>query len=313
MKIAIIGAGLAGLAAGWYLTKSGCKITFFEKEGIGRGASGVAAGLVHPYVGQQARLSLFGQQACQASKSLVLEVAPWTILEEGIVRLSTSSEQATVLRSYRDVRPLGADYFLIESGLTIDTRGYLEALFASTKADLCFREVKELDSLSQFDAILVTAGHAAEDLLPEYKSLTVKKKGQILDVRLERPMRSTISKTYLAKGIEEGLYHWGSTYEREYESELPEKETALSLLEKHNLPFSSFPTILGCRAAVRLTRKVHYFPIATKVRKNVWWFGALGSRGLLYHAFLGRKIAEAILHNDESGLPKECRLDLLRN
>jgi len=137
------------------------------------------------------------------------------------------------------------------------------------------------------------------------------KKGQLLDIHLKEPMQSTIAKGYLAKGID--TYHWGSTYESCYESELPDAKTALAILEKNEFPFTSSPEVISCRAGIRLTRKGHYVPIATKIEKRVWWFGALGSRGLLYHAYLGRKIAEAMLRDDLELLPKECRIRCRQN
>ena len=36
-----------------------------------------------------------------------------------------------------------------------------------------------------------------------------------------------------------------------------------------------------------------------------WIFGGLGSRGLIYHAWLGKKIAQAVVSRSEASLPKE--------
>lgn len=307
MKIAIIGAGFAGLAAGWFLKKLGSRVTFFDKKGIGRGASGVAAGLIHPYVGEQTRPSLWAQDALKEAKALLEAVAKEAILEYGILRLSLEESQADALESYPDVRKLGRHQYLIESGLVVDTARYLQALYAETKAELVLEEITDLDSLKEFDRVLVASGHEVEKLLPQSKKWTAKKKGQLLDVRLKEPTRSTIAKGYLAKSAEQGVYHWGSTYESNYENEDPQQEIAHSLLEKNRFPFTSPPEILQCKAGVRLVRKGHYVPIAMKVEKKVWWLGAFGSRGLLYHAYLGRKMATAMLNDDETMLPKECR------
>ncbi|HRD55095.1 MAG TPA: FAD-dependent oxidoreductase, partial [Parachlamydiaceae bacterium] len=50
MKIAIIGAGFAGLATAWHLLQHQDKIplevTIFDSSGFGGGASGIAAGLL---------------------------------------------------------------------------------------------------------------------------------------------------------------------------------------------------------------------------------------------------------------------------
>lgn len=40
----------------------------------------------------------------------------------------------------------------------------------------------------------------------------------------------------------------------------------------------------------------------------VWWvFVGLGARGIVYHAFLGKALAAAVLGGDEGGLPEETR------
>jgi glycine/D-amino acid oxidase-like deaminating enzyme len=305
MKIAIIGTGLAGLAAGLFLSRLGSHVTFFDKRGIGQGASGVAAGLIHPYVGEQTRPSLWAKDAVLESKALFLQISPKSILEEGIVRLAQNDEQKKALLSYSDVECIDDDHFLIKSGLVIDTKSYLQALYDASKGELVLENIEDLHSLDNFDRILVATGYEAEKLLPECKTLVNKKKGQLLDVLLEKPMPSMIAKGYLAKGIDR--YHWGSTYESTYENESPDAKRAQELLETNQFPFVSPPKIVGCRAGIRLTRKGHYVPIATKVGKKIWWFGALGSRGLLYHAYLGRKVAEAMLCDDLSVIPKECR------
>ncbi|KAJ7516901.1 hypothetical protein O6H91_21G003400 [Diphasiastrum complanatum] len=46
---------------------------------------------------------------------------------------------------------------------------------------------------------------------------------------------------------------------------------------------------------------------AEKNRPHFWLFGGLGSRGLIYHAWLGKKIAEAVVSKDEAILPQELK------
>jgi len=47
-EFAIIGAGVAGLSIGWRLAKSGVKVTIFERDTAGHGASHAAAGMLAP-------------------------------------------------------------------------------------------------------------------------------------------------------------------------------------------------------------------------------------------------------------------------
>ncbi|MQF69222.1 FAD-dependent oxidoreductase [SAR202 cluster bacterium AD-804-J14_MRT_500m] len=46
-NIAVIGAGVVGCSVAYYLSKAGCKVTVFEKEAIGSGASAHATGSIH--------------------------------------------------------------------------------------------------------------------------------------------------------------------------------------------------------------------------------------------------------------------------
>lgn len=47
-QIIIIGAGVAGLGVGWQLAKAGVQVTVFERDTVGCGASGAAAGMLAP-------------------------------------------------------------------------------------------------------------------------------------------------------------------------------------------------------------------------------------------------------------------------
>lgn len=51
MKIAIVGAGIAGLVSGWLAAEAGHGVTIFEKDRLGAGASGRALGVLVPITG----------------------------------------------------------------------------------------------------------------------------------------------------------------------------------------------------------------------------------------------------------------------
>ena len=138
---------------------------------------------------------------------------------------------------------------------------------------------------------------------PELSSLPVSiLKGQVLKCRAPHGIdllpNSAIGKGYVALMQETNTCLVGSTYEREYINEDPDAELAKSVLFEKIATF--FPAIhhmeiIDCRAALRVTSKGHYFPIAKQVKDNLWVLTGLGSRGLLYHAFLGKQLAEAVI------------------
>ena len=86
--------------------------------------------------------------------------------------------------------------------------------------------------------------------------------------------------------------------------------------------------VLGAQAGVRsLPPRSHlgYVPIAGRLpiayptdsaggggrSERTWLFGGLGSRGLIHHALLGARVAEAVLADDEERIPEHVRrLDL---
>ncbi len=310
MRVAIIGAGLSGLSVAWnLLQKIPCQITLFEKKGIGAGASGIATGLIHPYAGEQVRRSAFATEGIQATKELIAvaeeKLGEKIILQQGIIRFVQNEEQRQMLLShfqtFGDVRPYSQNSFWIESGMTIDCPRYLEGLWQALfekGARLVLQEVTDLNSLQNFDLIVVTAGAGAKQF-PELASLNLSVlKGQVLKCRVPEavvlPEASAICKGYLALTQERNTCFIGSTYQRADMSEHLQPELAKAeLFPKIACFFPSVAdlTVMECRAAFRVTRQGHYLPIATKINDRIWVLIAMGSRGLLYHAYFGKEIA----------------------
>lgn len=316
MRIAIIGAGFAGLSVAWHFQQMPCcDITVFEKKGIGGGASGVAAGLIHPYSGEQGRRSLFATEAIEIARNLFFlveeKIGKPIIIQQGIVRYVQNDQQLQMFlahcQKYGDVWQDGENRFWIESGMTIDCQRYLEGLWSilSEKgARLVLNEVSNLDSLKDFDLIVVAAGAGAIKF-SEFKVLPISVlKGQVLKCRISEqrqlPQASTICKGYIALSRESKTCYVGSTYQRGDLSEDPQPELAKEeLFPKISFFFPNVSelTVVDCYAAFRVARSGHYLPIATRVERNIWALTALGSRGLLYHAFFGREMANEIFKN----------------
>ena len=310
MRIAIIGAGLSGLATAYHLVNH-CEVVIFDSKGIGGGASGIATGLMHPYTGEQCRRSLHATEGMQATRELLQ--ATGSKFSTGILRLVQEDEQYEMFLShvekFGDVRLHGPRSFFIESGLTIDCSSYLEGLWQAIQAKggkLICEEIQELKALADFDHIVVAAG-AGIKRFPELNSLkTYLLKGQVLKCRgMKLPSSSMICKGYIALSSEPGICHIGSTYDRDNITEVPDSAKAQGdLFPKVGAFFPDVHAleVLECRAALRVMRKGHYFPIAQRVKDNVWALTALGSRGLLYHAYLGKLLAQAVLAGDEGSL-----------
>jgi glycine/D-amino acid oxidase-like deaminating enzyme len=112
-------------------------------------------------------------------------------------------------------------------------------------------------------------------------------KGQVLTCVLEKPLERSISaKRYIALTPDERVCHLGATYERDFTDDKPCKEIAIDLLKPET-------EVLDCRAGIRVTNPAHYFPILERIDPKTWVVTALGSRGLLYHAYLGKKLLKS--------------------
>ena len=308
MRIAVIGAGFSGLAVSWNLLNLKNQVVVFDL--FLEGASAIAAGLLHPYVGEEGRRSLFATEAMQKTEEL-LHIATRSLREEvfreGIVRVAQNEKQRKTYKNhcvvFRDIIDLGNDHFLIKSGKTVFCKRYLQGMrlaIAERGGQFITEKIADLEQLKIFDQIVVAAGASIRDF-PELEQLKLRfVKGQVLtceipiDLQIER---SLVGKGYLATSHNIGICHVGATYERHDLTE------TVDLLNTQNLLFTKASSFyrdiwqlkpIDCSSAIRVMRQGHYLPVATKVSNKVWIITAMGSRGLLYHAYFGEKLAQAI-------------------
>jgi glycine/D-amino acid oxidase-like deaminating enzyme len=311
MKVAIIGAGFAGLATAYFLLESeATEVTVFEASRIGEGASGVASGLLHPYPGLSARRSERAEEALAVSKQL-LKIAenysPRIVSSQmGIFRASVDPEQHQRLLSHAnhfgDVEHLEKNLFLIHSGITVLSENYLNGLASAIKTrkgEIIFKKIYTLNELERFDHIVLTAGYGIREF-PECRNLRVKfLKGQALTLKGTPPHdRSYISKGYIASIGGNSLFEVGSTYERNFTDTAPHVAKAKKLLED-KLSLCLDAEIINCKAGVRVCSQGHYAPIIEQIAPNAHVFTGLGSRGLLYHGLYGRQLAQTILSKNK--------------
>lgn len=287
-KIVVVGAGFAGLAATYFLAEH-FEITLLDEKGIGGGASGVSSGLLHPYPGEKGRRSWHADEAIDLARELIREagdaLGKKVADEGGILR------RGQIQNPGKDVIVLGPEEFLITSGMTVFPKLYLKGLWLLCEkrgALLKKEKVECVESLSHYDAVVLAVG-AGIRFLKEKEGLKINYvKGQVLTCALEAPLeRSISSKIYTALTSCPLECHVGATYERETVDEVACMETAIQILK---------PTrpVLNCRAGIRVTNPAHYFPIVEQLSDKVWVITALGSRGLLYHALLGKRLKDAL-------------------
>jgi len=311
MKIAVIGAGLAGLGVSYFLLENkDVEVTLFDQKGIGGGASGVCSGLLHPYPGMAARRSCHADEALRVAKGLIQVAEKSTPLvvahQNGIWRHAQSPEQRERLNDhvdeFGDIESVDGERFLIHSGITVSLDGYLDGLWKACSkrgAILKLKKIESLEELKSFDQIIVAAGWGVREFFPK-EELGVKfMKGQTLLVEGAPPFeRSFISKGYIAHLGLTNQFEVGSTYEREFVDDQPDLPLAQKLLEQNLSVHAKEGKIIGGKAGVRVLSTTHYLPIIKKMDEKNYVFTGLGSRGLLYHGYYGRQLANTLLSNN---------------
>ena len=148
MKIAIIGAGLAGLSVCWHLCQfPSLQPTLFDPKGIGGGASGISTGLLHPFPGRRALRSWASAEGMQATRELIAisEKAMGRPVAEasGIFRPAITLQQKTdfsarakedgeaVWQEHHTFGPVFGPGLWIPDGITLYSRLYLQGLWAA--------------------------------------------------------------------------------------------------------------------------------------------------------------------------------------
>ncbi len=329
MKAAVVGAGLAGLGALWHLMQfPQMEAVLFDPKGIGGGASGVSTGLLHPFPGKKALRSWCSKEGMEASFELlaVAEKAIGRPVAEktGIFRPAISDQQKRdfKLRAEEDEGAVWKDDppgLWVPDGTTVYSRLYLEGLWkACAEKGAVFRKekIESLEQLVDFDAVILALGGDALGF-EKCGHLPLKAtKGQTLLCRwLEKLPCSLVSEGHITPTEDPGLCQIGSTYEREFSSLDPVPEKALGLLEKaacFHPPARHFE-VAEIRAGVRISRPQGYRPVCAKIAPKTWVFTGLGSRGLLYHAWIGKALAEAVASEWDALRPNDLYKSLSVN
>lgn len=302
MKIAVVGAGLAGLSSAWYALENGHQVTLFDTIGIGAGASGVSTGLLYPCPGREAIHSWRSLEGMEETRYLLkiaaaaygLPVASYT----GIFRPAESPDQKRDFQKNQckeavwttvDVPGLAVKEGLwIESGITVFSRLYLQGLWLACKKRGAFFIQGNLSG--NFDTVIYATGSGSM-LLEECKKIAFRTAlGQSLVCEWKRALPFSIaSYGYISVTENRSLCQIGSTYEHTPE---PDPKKAIELIEK---VATFYPEARGFKiceisSGKRIAPKEGHQPIVTELKPNTWLFTGLGSRGMLYHALLGREL-----------------------
>lgn len=344
MKIAIVGAGLSGLATAFHLlyrTQGSLSIDIFDPLPIGQGTAGAAGGLLHPYPGKEAKRFPQAEDKLNSTHRLIMEASKnlnrSVILSKGILRPAISEAQIANFKKCADENPADTEWWpkekveasvpfvpltdermgglYIKSGLTIDMPSYIEGLWQTlARLSVTFHQKRFMASekeLTHYDYVLYAMGPAIITL-PGLEGVPISPvKGQILILKwpkeLRHPPCSLVGDGYLIVR-EDNVCFAGSTHEHHFTTLGPDIETAKAeILRKVSTFFPKINEleITGVKVGIRASRKGTKIPLMGKISKKEWFITGLGGKGLLYHAWLGEILAEAILTDNPSVIPKE--------
>lgn len=326
MHIAVVGAGFSGLALTWYLLHAfpSSSIKVIDRRSLGKGTSGLAAGLLHPFAGAHAKLNARGYEGMKATSQL-LAVAkefssqPVISSQKGSLRLALSSQQQIDFIQNNKLYPFEnfwlepsdcqllapgcaeAKGLWISSTLTVYSQNYLQGLWkacAQKGAQLEQVNLQNLEELKFFDLIILATGAEGSSLKElSFLPLTLIK-GQILEFEAPfPPLKAPLnSQAYVLMTEKNKSCLVGASYERGASNFQVDLEKA----KKEILPkaFSLYPpldckAILKCYAGVRACTS-HHLPFTYQLSKKTWVLTGMGSKGLLYHALYAKELVEKI-------------------
>lgn len=317
MKIAIVGGGFCGIAVAWHFCQAGFyDLTLFDPLGIGGGASGVAAGLLHPYAGPAARLNREGTEGMAAIVPLLAAV-PGAAKQTGLVRLALTTQQEKDFKQAASLNPPikwlteevcqqilpgtnMAPGILIEEAFVLYPKLYLEGLWQTcqNRGALFVKQSADLSLQTQFDCVIITSGIDSAKLL----SLPLTPvKGQLVKIRwpdtIPFPSIPISSQAYLVPEVETGTVIAGATFEKRFTNRESDREAIMSELWpkiKAVYPGLKEEDIVEIRAGIRASAPGH-MPYLRQVEEKVWVLTGMGSKGLLYHALYAKRLVDQVL------------------
>lgn len=343
MKIAILGAGFAGLATASYLllhSHGRATIDVFDPHPIGGGVSGLSAGLLHPFTGKRAEKIWNANKLLLANHNLLTEASRAlgrsVILSKGILRPAVLESQIQYFKVTAEKYPRETQWLdqkacmqkvsgltvpeaggglYIHDGLTIDVKSYLEGLWQmGLRFGLQYLQkgLSEEEEFKKYDKVVFGIGMGVKHF-PFLSHLQVYPvKGQMIKLKWPEntpPLPfSLVSEGYIVMDKEGKTCMAGATFERKFFDEKPDISFAAPFIKEKIVSF--FPAlkdaqVLECRAGVRAACQNSLFPLVGKVSDKYWYVTGLGSKGLLFHGFIGDILAKAILNNDPSLIPDE--------
>ena len=320
-KVHVIGGGLAGLAVAYFARKAGHSVTVYDKGG-NRSASFISFGLMHPFVGLKGLLSEKGLEGMRESEALIsiaskaLDQQP--LFTKGAYRVCINGFQKTMFNRWSKrlpdmVRKLSDEEIASYGYLRKDSQIYEIICARSVNMPLYLKGLRlafehlggcyveqwvEEEVFPKEDLVVYAVGHYIDHFKATSDLGVNLVKGQLLIG--ERPEGVDLKKSVLGKGYigQSGNdLVVGATYEKEINDDKVDKEKAMDDIIPKLATYTNFNKPLkvhSVRVGIRVVNKAHYFPIAKQLSPREYVVSGMGSRGLLYHALIGKQIVSIL-------------------
>lgn len=314
MKIAVIGIGLCGLSSAYFLQKAypDASITLMDSDEGGKGASHIAAGMIHTLAGHEGKKAPDGDLGLKQTLSLVRFIEKEIgkkLFIPGLLRIPRDERFRDSLYASSPEKWIGFDQVLKKSGGSVEAEGlwiqeggsifveeYLQGLFVYLKGQGCAfkkKKITHVDELQDFDVSVLALGAQLTSVEGIALFSMTYKLGQIAHLRVEPPPFPIIGRAYSCPTSDFKGVVVGGTYEDATQS--PDKAAMDKLIEYASLAYKPLQNaqVIKRPFAVRAYGPSKR-PFIKEVAKNVWAIGGIGSRGLLYHVLLAKKLIKMI-------------------
>ena len=286
----VIGAGIAGTSAAYFLQQKGQKVLILDKRGIGGGGSGAAGAFVSPKIGKGSPLQTLTNEAFSFAKAFYTEHFPDFYLQTGVVRIPKDDADAAKFPEYEahnrnryeklspeTLKSMGIhtpyESFYFEEAGICDAPALCEALIEKIAfldlevKDLHYLPERHLWQVDDFQANNVILATGFESGLVDMRYMGVRAtwgtRGDFSTrYRLDVSMHQSMS---VSANID-GVIKLGATHEKSVKTPIEcEESQALSLRDKASelvdvSDFELIETFCGMRAGSR-----DYFPLLGKV------------------------------------------------
>ena len=284
----VIGGGIAGSSAAYFLSQKGQNVLVMDKNGIASGGSGAAGAFVSPKIGKGGPLQSLTNEAFEFATNFYLEYFPAFYHQSGVVRIPKDEEDAAKFPFYEPSNENRYTHFRGEKLRALGIKTPLESFFfpdagVCDAPDMCHALLKgiayiqdEAEELVFEHGVWQAGEHRAKNAV-----LATGYENRLFDMRYmgtkgtwgtrgdfssNLSLKVSMHQSMSVSANMNGIIRLGATHEKNIKKPIVcEDEQALGLKEKASALVDTsdmdlIKTVCGMRAGSR-----DYFPLVGRV------------------------------------------------